>query len=103
MTGFRNVAVHECRELDSGILDAIVRGRLGDLRDFARIVLERFRIGRAEPSPSYAAEGVDELGMPLERSAPVDRRIRAQERSSLPSPLSRSPLVRCRHCQPMLE
>ena len=44
MTGFRNVAVHEYRKLDPGIVDSIVRDRLGDLRAFARTVLERFRI-----------------------------------------------------------
>lgn len=44
MTGFRNIAVHEYRKLDPSILDSIVRSRLGDLRDFAKIVLERFRI-----------------------------------------------------------
>lgn len=44
MTGFRNVAVHEDRKLDPTILDSIVHNRLGDLRAFAQIVLERFRI-----------------------------------------------------------
>jgi uncharacterized protein YutE (UPF0331/DUF86 family) len=44
MTGFRNVAVHEYRKLDPSIVDSIVRNRLGDLRAFAKIVLERFRI-----------------------------------------------------------
>jgi len=44
MTGFRNVAVHEYRKLDPSIVDSIVRDRLGDLRAFARIILERFRI-----------------------------------------------------------
>ena len=43
MTGFRNVAVHEYRKLDPSIVDSIVRTRLGDLRAFAKIVLERFR------------------------------------------------------------
>jgi uncharacterized protein YutE (UPF0331/DUF86 family) len=44
MTGFRNVAVHEYRKLDAKIVDAIVRDRLGDLRLFAKVILERFRI-----------------------------------------------------------
>jgi uncharacterized protein YutE (UPF0331/DUF86 family) len=44
MTGFRNVAVHEYRKLDPAIVAAIVRDRLGDLRTFAKAILERFRI-----------------------------------------------------------
>jgi uncharacterized protein YutE (UPF0331/DUF86 family) len=44
MTGFRNVAVHEYRKLDPGIVDSIVRNRLGDLRAFARAIVERFHI-----------------------------------------------------------
>lgn len=44
MTGFRNVAVHEYRKLDPSIVESIVRNRLGDLRAFAKVVLERFRI-----------------------------------------------------------
>ena len=44
MTGFRNVAVHEYRKLDPGIVDSIVRNRLGDLRAFAKAIVERFRI-----------------------------------------------------------
>ena len=44
MSGFRNLAVHECRKPDPKIVDAIVRERLGDLRAFARAILERFRI-----------------------------------------------------------
>ena len=44
MTGFRNVAVHEYRKLEPAIVDSIVRDRLGDLRAFAKVILERFRI-----------------------------------------------------------
>ena len=44
MTGFRNVAVHEYRKLDPGIVDSIVRNRLGDLRAFAKAIIERFHI-----------------------------------------------------------
>ena len=42
MTGFRNVAVHEYRKLDPDIVDSIVHDRLGDLRAFAKTILERF-------------------------------------------------------------
>ncbi len=42
MTGFRNVVVHEYRRLDPKILESIASERLGDLRDFAARVLERF-------------------------------------------------------------
>jgi uncharacterized protein YutE (UPF0331/DUF86 family) len=38
------VAVHEYLKLDPAIVDAIVRDRLGDLRAFAKTILERFRI-----------------------------------------------------------
>jgi uncharacterized protein YutE (UPF0331/DUF86 family) len=41
MTGFRNVAVHEYRRLDPAVLEGIVRDRLGDLRRFASLVVER--------------------------------------------------------------
>ena len=44
MTGFRNVAVHEYRKLDPDIVASIARDRLGALRAFAKVVLERFRI-----------------------------------------------------------
>ena len=44
MTGFRNVAVHEYRKLDPAVVDSIVRDRLGDLRTFAKTILERFGI-----------------------------------------------------------
>lgn len=44
MTGFRNVAVHEYRRLDPAVLESIVRERLGDLRAFARRVIEHYRI-----------------------------------------------------------
>lgn len=44
VTGFRNVAVHEYRKPDPSIVDSIVRDRFGDLRAFAKIILERFRI-----------------------------------------------------------
>ncbi len=44
MTGFRNVAVHEYRKLDPGIVDSIVHNRLGDLRGFAKVIIERFHI-----------------------------------------------------------
>lgn len=44
MTGFRNVAVHAYLELDPRILDSIVRDPLGDLRAFATVALQPFRI-----------------------------------------------------------
>jgi len=44
MTGFRNIAVHEYRKLDGSVVDAIVRERLGDLRIFAKTIVERFGI-----------------------------------------------------------
>jgi uncharacterized protein YutE (UPF0331/DUF86 family) len=44
MTGFRNVAVHEYRKLDPDVVESIVRERLGDLRAFAKTILQRFRI-----------------------------------------------------------
>ncbi len=44
MTGFRNVAVHQYRKLDPDIVDSIVRNRLGDLRAFAKAIVERFQV-----------------------------------------------------------
>jgi uncharacterized protein YutE (UPF0331/DUF86 family) len=44
MTGFRNVAVHEYRKLDPDVVESIVRERLGDLRAFAKTILQRFQI-----------------------------------------------------------
>lgn len=42
MAGFRNIAVHEYAAVDPEIVDSIVENHLGDLRDFARVVLRRF-------------------------------------------------------------
>jgi uncharacterized protein YutE (UPF0331/DUF86 family) len=39
MVGFRNVAVHDYRELSLEILRSILDSRLGDFRDFVRAVL----------------------------------------------------------------
>lgn len=35
MVGFRNIAVHDYRRIDREILKSILRGRLGDLREYA--------------------------------------------------------------------
>jgi len=39
MVGFRNIAVHNYRQLDRAILSAIVTARLDDFRHFARVML----------------------------------------------------------------
>lgn len=39
MVGFRDLAVHEYQEIDPAIVEAIVAGHLGELRDFARLVM----------------------------------------------------------------
>jgi len=39
MVGFRNVAVHDYRELSLTILRSILESRLGDFRDFVRAVI----------------------------------------------------------------
>ncbi|MFP3940149.1 MAG: type VII toxin-antitoxin system HepT family RNase toxin [Thermoanaerobaculia bacterium] len=44
MAGFRNIAVHEYAEVDPEIVDSIVKNHLGDLRDFAGVVLRRFDV-----------------------------------------------------------
>jgi uncharacterized protein YutE (UPF0331/DUF86 family) len=38
MVGFRNLAVHQYRELNLDILDAVIRNNLDDLLSFARAV-----------------------------------------------------------------
>jgi uncharacterized protein YutE (UPF0331/DUF86 family) len=38
MVGFRNLAVHQYRELDLDILDAVIRENLDELLTFAQIV-----------------------------------------------------------------
>ncbi len=40
MVGFRNVAVHDYRRLDLGIVEAIVERHLDDLLGFARLALQ---------------------------------------------------------------
>ena len=50
MTGFRNVSVHEYRRLNPAILGAIVRDRLGDLREFVRTILDRFGLASVATS-----------------------------------------------------
>lgn len=39
MIGFRNIAVHEYKEIDTEILKNIIEKHLDDLLDFARIIL----------------------------------------------------------------
>ena len=39
MIGFRNIAVHEYKEIDTEILQNIIEKHLDDLLDFARIIL----------------------------------------------------------------
>ncbi len=41
MVGFRNIALHNYRELDIEILRRILSDRLVDLEDFARLLVER--------------------------------------------------------------
>jgi uncharacterized protein YutE (UPF0331/DUF86 family) len=42
MVGFRNLAVHDYQEIDPKILEAIVEGRLGDLRELGARVVAAF-------------------------------------------------------------
>lgn len=39
MVGFRNIAVHDYKEIDENILQDVIENHLGDLLDFARIIL----------------------------------------------------------------
>jgi uncharacterized protein YutE (UPF0331/DUF86 family) len=39
MVGFRNVAVHDYRKLNLQVLRSILDSRLGDFRDFVRVVI----------------------------------------------------------------
>ena len=40
MVGLRNVVVHQYQDLDLDIIASVVRDHLGDLSDFARIILD---------------------------------------------------------------
>lgn len=40
MIGFRNIAVHDYKEIDETILEDIIENHLNDLLDFARILLK---------------------------------------------------------------
>jgi uncharacterized protein YutE (UPF0331/DUF86 family) len=42
MVGFRNIAVHDYQTLDPRVVEAIVSRHLGDLRDFAARLVQRF-------------------------------------------------------------
>lgn len=39
MVGFRNIAVHDYKEIDEKILKDVIENHLNDLTDFARIIL----------------------------------------------------------------
>lgn len=39
MVGFRNIAVHDYKQIDEGILKDVIENHLNDLLDFARIIL----------------------------------------------------------------
>ncbi len=39
MVGFRNIAVHDYKEIDKDILKDVIENHLTDLLDFARIIL----------------------------------------------------------------
>lgn len=40
MVGFRNIAVHDYKEIDKGILKDVIENHLTDLLDFARLLLK---------------------------------------------------------------
>ncbi len=42
MVGFRNISIHDYRKLDPAIVESIVAGRLGDLREFAAQLVAAF-------------------------------------------------------------
>jgi len=46
MVGFRNIAVHEYQTVDPAILESILARHLGDLRELAGEVTERFGLDR---------------------------------------------------------
>ena len=41
MVGFRNIAVHDYKEIDEEILQDIIENNLNDLMEFARIILNK--------------------------------------------------------------
>lgn len=41
MIGFRNIAVHDYKEIDKEILQDVIENHLGDLTNFARIILNQ--------------------------------------------------------------
>jgi uncharacterized protein YutE (UPF0331/DUF86 family) len=44
MVGFRNIAVHDYQTLDPNVIQSIVQRHLGDLRAFARAIVEKFGV-----------------------------------------------------------
>lgn len=47
MVGFRNIAVHEYRQLDPAIVQSIVDRHLDDLRALGAGIVERYRLNRS--------------------------------------------------------
>lgn len=43
MIGFRNIAVHDYKQLDEGILQDVIENHLKDLKEFARVILKQKR------------------------------------------------------------
>lgn len=42
MVGFRNISIHDYRKVDPAIVQSIITGRLGDLREFVAHVIDAF-------------------------------------------------------------
>ncbi len=40
MTGFRNIAIHGYRSLDLGLVEDVIRNKLGDLLDFSKSMIK---------------------------------------------------------------
>ncbi len=40
MTGFRNIAIHDYRSLDLGLVEDVIRNKLGDLLDFSKSMIQ---------------------------------------------------------------
>jgi uncharacterized protein YutE (UPF0331/DUF86 family) len=49
MVGFRNIAVHEYRQLDPAIVHTIVERHLGDLRALGARIIEHYGLNRSTP------------------------------------------------------
>jgi uncharacterized protein YutE (UPF0331/DUF86 family) len=44
MVGLRNILIHECNEVDLGIVHEVLRNRLSDIDEFLLSVLNYFRL-----------------------------------------------------------